>query len=237
MKPYNDTNDKKSQIREMFDNIAPTYDRLNHLLSMNVDRLWRRRTVRIVAGQSPAAVLDVATGTGDLALALARKLPGARICGVDLSAEMLKVAAEKLAGKGFPQIELSQGDAEHLDFGDATFDAVTVAFGVRNFEDIPAGLREMHRVLRPGGIIAILELATPRNRAFGAIYNGYSHTVLPRIGGMVSSNAKAYEYLPASVDEFPSPERFTVMMQEAGFRDCRWRSQSFGIATIFTALK
>lgn len=237
MKPYNDTNDKKSQIRTMFDNIAPTYDRLNHLLSMNVDRLWRRRTVRLVAGQSPSAVLDVATGTGDLALALARKLPEARICGVDLSAEMLKVAAEKLAGKGFPQIELSQGDAEHLGFADETFDAVTVAFGVRNFEDIPAGLREMHRVLRPGGIVAVLELATPRSKAFGTLYNGYSHAVLPRIGGLVSSDAKAYEYLPASVDEFPSPERFTDMMREAGFAECRFESQSFGIATIFIGRK
>lgn len=238
MKPYNDTKDKKSQIKAMFDNIAPTYDRLNHLLSMNIDRLWRRRTVRLVAHQSPSAVLDVATGTGDMAIALARKLPQARICGIDLSPEMLKVAAAKFAEKGLDsRIELGEGDAEHLGFEDDTFDAVTVAFGVRNFEDIPAGLREMHRVLRNNGLLAVLELATPRSKTFGALYGGYSHSVLPRIGGIVSSDAMAYEYLPASVDEFPSPERFTDMMREAGFAECRFESLSFGIATIFTGRK
>lgn len=238
MKPYDYTGDKKSQIRSMFDNIAPTYDRLNHILSMNVDRLWRRRAVKTVTKEAPAAVLDVATGTGDLALALAAALPEARITGVDLSDEMLRVARAKTAEQQLSErVVLQQGDAEHLEFADGVFDAVTVAFGVRNFGSIDAGLREMLRVLRPGGVLVVLELATPSNRVFGALYNCYSHFVLPRIGGMVSSDSKAYEYLPASVDEFPVPERFKSMMNDAGFVDCRSRSQSFGIATIFTARK
>lgn len=222
----------------MFDNIAPTYDRLNHLLSMNIDRIWRRRTVNAVAKQQPSTVLDVATGTGDLALALAKRIDGARIFGVDLSAEMLRVAQTKVESRGLSErISLSQGDAEHLEFEDERFDAVTVAFGVRNFEDIDAGLREMHRVLRNGGLLVVLELATPKNRPFNALYKRYSHGVLPRIGGLVSSDDKAYEYLPASVDEFPSPERFLDMLNCAGFSDCKARSQSFGIAEIYTARK
>lgn len=238
MKPYDSINDKKSQIREMFDNIAPTYDRLNHLLSMNIDRLWRRRTVNAVARHNPASVLDVATGTGDLAIALARRLPDARICGADLSTEMLRVARAKVDECGLAsRIELSEGDAEHLEFATGSFDAVTVAFGVRNFGDIDAGLHEMHRVLADGGVLAVLELATPRNKFFNKLYGGYSHRILPRIGGMVSSDSKAYEYLPASVDEFPAPDRFTDMMRAAGFAECRARSLSFGIATLFTGIK
>ena len=238
MKPYDSINDKKSQIKTMFDNIAPTYDRLNHLLSMNVDRLWRRRAVKAVAGTNPSSILDVATGTGDLAVALARRIPSARVTGVDLSAEMLRVAEAKIAERGLAdRIAVREGDAEHLEFADSQFDAVTVAFGVRNFEDIGAGLREMHRVLKSGGLLVVLELATPQNKPFKAIYEKYSHAVLPRIGGLVSSDDKAYEYLPASVDEFPSPERFLDMLNDAGFADCRAKSQSFGIATIFTARK
>lgn len=222
----------------MFDNIAPTYDRLNHLLSMNIDRIWRRRTVNAVAKSAPATILDVATGTGDLALALAKRIPAAQIVGVDLSAEMLRVAEKKVGERGMTaQIVLQQGDAEHLEFDDGSFDAVTVAFGVRNFEDIASGLREMRRVLKSGGQLVVLELSTPKNRLFNALYNGYSHRVLPRIGGMVSSDDKAYEYLPASVDEFPSPERFVEMLNSAGFTKCRSRSQSFGIAFIYTAIK
>lgn len=238
VKPYDSIQDKKSQIRDMFDNIAPTYDRLNHLLSMNVDRIWRRRAVAAVVREHPSAVLDVATGTGDLALALARQLPEARITGVDLSPEMLRVARSKVDERGLAQrVALAEGDAESLEFADGSFDAVTVAFGVRNFENIGAGLRQMHRVLRRGGLMVILELATPSNKAFGALYGGYSHRVLPKIGGMISSDSRAYEYLPASVDEFPVPERFLDMMEQAGFTGCRARSQSFGIATIFTGRK
>lgn len=238
MKPYDAIRDKKSQIRTMFDNIAPTYDHLNHLLSMNIDRLWRRRAVRHAAARRPLSVLDVATGTGDLAAALARALPDAKICGVDLSAEMLKVAEAKFAAQGLSErITLAQGDAEHLSFGDGEFDAVTVAFGVRNFEDLAAGLGEMHRVLSDGGTLTVLELSVPRGRLFGPLYRLYSHLVLPRIGAAVSKDSPAYEYLPASVDEFPEPERFVALLREAGFAECRARSQSLGAATIFTAVK
>ncbi|MCH5330131.1 MAG: bifunctional demethylmenaquinone methyltransferase/2-methoxy-6-polyprenyl-1,4-benzoquinol methylase UbiE [Alistipes sp.] len=238
MKPYDSIRDKKSQIRAMFDNIAPTYDRLNHIMSMNIDRLWRRRAVTAAVRHGGSDILDVATGTGDLAIELARRMPEARICGVDLSAEMLKVAEAKFAARGMAErISLSQGEAEHLEFADGTFDAVTVAFGVRNFEDIEGGLREMRRVLKSGGMLVVLELSTPSGGLFGAAYRLYSHIVLPKVGGLVSNDGKAYEYLPASVDEFPSPERFTDMMRAAGFDRCRARSQSFGTATIYTGLK
>lgn len=238
MKPYDPTGDKKSQIRAMFDNIAPTYDRLNHMMSMNIDRLWRRRTVETVARRAPQRVLDVATGTGDMALALARRLPGAVITGADISEQMLGVARRKIAAAGLEErISLVAADAERLPFDDDAFDAVTVAFGVRNFGDIGVGLRELHRVLRPGGMLAVLELSTPGSRPVRALYNLYAHRILPWMGSRVSRDRKAYEYLPASVDEFPSAERFSEMVRAAGFSCCKARSQSLGTAYIYESVK
>ena len=164
-------NSKKTRVREMFDSIAPRYDLLNHLLSFGVDRLWRRRMVGVVAAGTPAAILDVAAGTGDVAVALARRLPAARITGIDLSGEMLAVGRGKVARRGLcDRIELVQGDAEQLSFPDGTFDAVTIGFGIRNFGSIEAGLAEAFRVLRPGGRLCILEFSTPRGRCFGPLY-------------------------------------------------------------------
>ena len=164
-------NSKKTRVREMFDSIAPRYDLLNHLLSFGVDRLWRRRMVGVVAAGTPAAILDVAAGTGDVAVALARRLPAARITGIDLSGEMLAVGRGKVARRGLcDRIELVQGDAEQLPFPDGTFDAVTIGFGIRNFGSIEAGLAEAFRVLRPGGRLCILEFSTPRGRCFGLLY-------------------------------------------------------------------
>ena len=164
-------NSKKTRVREMFDSIAPRYDLLNHLLSFGVDRLWRRRMVGVVAAGTPAAILDVAAGTGDVAVALARRLPAARITGIDLSGEMLAVGRGKVARRGLcDRIELVQGDAEQLPFPDGTFDAVTIGFGIRNFGSIEAGLAEAFRVLRPGGRLCILECSTPRGRCFGPLY-------------------------------------------------------------------
>ena len=238
MKPYDSERGKKEQVQQMFDNIAPTYDALNHTLSAGIDRLWRRRAVRIVAGRNPRRILDVASGTGDLALALARRMKDAKVTGADISEGMLAIAREKAGRAGLAdRTEFVAGDAEALDFADGSFDAATVAFGVRNFGDIDAGLREIRRVLRSGGMLTVLELSTPRNRAVGWLYGVYAHRILPWVGGVVSKDRAAYRYLPESVDEFPAPGRFVEMMSEAGFNDCRTRSLTFGVARIYTGVK
>lgn len=238
VKPYNDRQTKKEQVREMFDNIAPRYDLLNHTLSLNIDRLWRRRVVRIVRRCRPQRILDVATGTGDLAIAMARGIPGVRVLGVDLSERMLAAAREKVAARGLDnRIVLEAGDAEHLTLADASVDVATVAFGVRNFGDLDAGLRELARTIKPGGRVVILEFSRPRNRWFRALYEFYTFKVLPRIGGVLSRDRRAYEYLPASVSAFPTPAEFLSRMERAGFHVCRARSQSFGIAQIYTGEK
>ena len=229
MKPYNTDQTKKEEVREMFDNIAPKYDLLNHTLSMSIDRVWRRRVVGEVRRAKPGRILDVATGTGDLAIAMARRIRDVQVLGVDLSEQMLAVARRKIDGR----IVLDRGDAERLAVADASVDVATVAFGVRNFGDLGAGLRELARTIKPGGKVVILEFSRPRNRVFRALYEFYSYKILPRIGGLVSRDKRAYEYLPASVGEFPAPEEFMAMMARAGFRNCRARSQSFGIAQIY----
>ena len=215
----------------MFDNIAPKYDLLNHTLSMSIDRVWRRRVVGEVRRAKPGRILDVATGTGDLAIAMARRIRDVQVLGVDLSEQMLAVARRKIEARGLDgRIVLDRGDAERLAVADASVDVATVAFGVRNFG---AGLRELARTIKPGGKVVILEFSRPRNRVFRALYEFYSYKILPRIGGLVSRDKRAYEYLPASVGEFPAPEEFMAMMARAGFRNCRARSQSFGIAQIY----
>ncbi len=240
MKPYNQQNRTKSdEVREMFDRIAPRYDLLNHTLSVGIDKLWRSRVVRIVSQCRPQRVLDVATGTGDLAIALARRLRQVRILAVDPSVGMLEQARRKIAGEGLDErITLDVQAAEQLQsVADASFDTVTVAFGVRNFGDLEAGLAELKRALKPGGQIVILEFSDPSNPLIRGIYRWYFHTILPRIGGAVSKDRSAYKYLPASVDEFPSPRQFLALLAQLGFRNCRSRSQSFGIAQIYTAEK
>lgn len=218
----------------MFDNIAPKYDLLNHTLSMSIDRVWRCRVVGEVRRAKPGRILDVATGTGDLAIAMARRIRDVQVLGVDLSEQMLAVARRKIEARGLDgRIVLDRGDAERLAVADASVDVATVAFGVRNFGDLGAGLRELARTIKPGGKVVILEFSRPRNRVFRALYEFYSYKILPRIGGLVSRDKRAYEYLPASVGEFPAPEEFMGMMARAGFRNCRARSQSFGIAQIY----
>ena len=238
MKPYNTEQTKKEEVREMFDNIAPKYDLLNHTLSMSIDRIWRRRVVRIVRRCRPHRILDVATGTGDLAIEMARRIRGVQVLGVDLSEGMLDVARRKVAARGLEErVTLEVGDAETAVAAAGSVDVVTVAFGVRNFGDLGRGLAELSRALRPGGRIVILEFSTPTMPVFGRLYDWYSHRVLPRIGGWLSHDRQAYDYLPRSVDEFPQPEEFLTILAAAGFRDCRARSQSFGIAQIYTAEK
>lgn len=240
IKPHNeDPTGKKEQVREMFDSIAQRYDLLNHLLSMNIDRRWRTKVVRMIRRQSPESILDIATGTGDLAIAAARALPQTAVTGVDLSPEMLRIGREKVAarfpGREFPMLE---GDAEQLPFADASFEAVTCGFGVRNFENLPKGLEQMHRVLRPGGRVYILEFSLPsRSNILGKLYRFYFRRILPGIGRLISKDARAYAYLPESVGAFPYGERFCTLLTEVGFTEPSRTVLMGGIATIYTAEK
>ena len=239
MKPYNQEQTKKEQVEEMFDNIAPTYDRLNHIMSLNIDRIWRRRVMRIIRRAKPQRIMDVATGTGDLAIAMARKVNEAHILGVDLSEEMLSEARKKIKRLELEKrITLEKGDAENLTMvASESVDAATVAFGVRNFENIERGLSEIYRTLRPGGKLVVLEFSMPKNRLVRWVYRHYAHRLLPRIGGMISKDKQAYTYLPDSVEEFPAPERFAEILKGVGFKSVKLSSQSFGIAYIYDATK
>ena len=222
----------------MFANIAPTYDKLNHIFSFSIDKLWRRRVVRIVRRMHPQRILDLATGTGDLAIKMAKRIRKANIMGVDLSENMLAVAADKIRRQGLDDhIVLYQGDAEMLDVADGVLDVVTVAFGVRNFSNIEKGLQEIMRSLRSGGHIVILEFSTPRNPLVRYLYRLYSNNVMKPVGGLISHDRLAYDYLPGSIEEFPEPEEFLAMMRRIGFADCSRRSQSFGIAQIYIGCK
>lgn len=238
MKPYNSHQTKKEEVQTMFDNIAPTYDKLNHIFSLSIDKVWRRRVVRLVRRMKPLRILDLATGTGDLAIKMAKRIPKARIMGVDLSENMLAVAAEKVRRQGLDDhIALYQGDAENLDLADGVVDVVTVAFGVRNFGNIEQGLQEIWRALRPGGHIVVLEFSTPRNLLVRKLYQFYSNHVMKPVGGLVSRDRKAYNYLPDSIVEFDTPEEFIAKLERTGFEKCRRRSQSLGIAQIYIGQK
>lgn len=221
---------KAEGVRAMFASIAGRYDLLNRVLSLGVDRSWRRAASREALRHSPRDVLDVATGTADFALELARQAPGTRVVGCDFVPEMLEIGRQKARARGL-DIVLEEGDALALPYPDASFDAVTCAFGFRNFADYARGLAEMWRVLRPGGRLVILEFPPPQRGLFGALFRLYFQRVLPRIGGLVSGNAAAYRYLPESVLAFPAPERLAQLMHATGFRT-RYRLLSFGIAAL-----
>lgn len=227
---------KKENVRKMFDSIAPDYDKLNHILSLDIDKSWRKKAVREIAGTSPVTVLDVACGTGDFAIAIARKAAeGSKITGIDLSEGMLAVCREKIRSEGLENIVRTEsGDCEKLAFGDGTFDRVSVAFGVRNFEHLELGLSEMRRVLKPGGKAVILELSVPENRILRSLYKLYFLHILPAIGGIVSGEKGAYKYLPASVLKFPKPKDFMDIMRRCGFSEVRSRAFTFGICRMYT---
>ena len=228
---------KKEKVREMFNGIAPKYDLLNHLLSMGIDRSWRRKAMRELERGRRDVILDIACGTGDFSIEALRHGAG-RVVGADISENMLAVAREKARAKGLEdRLDFRYGDSENLEFGDAVFDAVTVAFGVRNFEHLERGLSEMCRVLRPGGKVVILEFSTPERFPMKQLYRFYFRRILPRVGGMVSGDRSAYEYLPASVFAFPQGERFLEIMRRCGFRDVARRRLTFGIATLYTGVK
>ncbi|NVK27568.1 MAG: bifunctional demethylmenaquinone methyltransferase/2-methoxy-6-polyprenyl-1,4-benzoquinol methylase UbiE [Flavobacteriia bacterium] len=238
VKPYaTEEGSKKEQVAKMFDNISARYDFLNHLLSLGIDKGWRRKVVRYIAKDNPSTILDIATGTADLAIALS-KIPNTQITGVDISAGMLKVGGEKIEKKGLSErIALQLGDSENLPFEDNSFDAITVAFGVRNFENLEAGLKEIYRVVKPGGKIAVLEFSQPTAFPFKQVYRFYFKYILPTIGRLVSKDQSAYTYLPESVDAFPYGERFITLLNKLGFEDSNAREVTFGVATIYTATK
>lgn len=220
----------------MFDSIAADYDKLNHLLSLDVDKAWRKKAIREV--RPGGKVLDLACGTGDFAIAIARALPESHVTGVDLSTGMLSVMEQKVRDLGLEgRIESEEGDGENLRFEDSTFDRVTNAFGIRNFEEKEKGLEEALRVLVPGGKLVILELSRPDNKVLRWFYDLYFLNILPKIGGSVSGDKAAYSYLPASVKNFPGKKEFTAMMRDAGFERVTHKAFTFGICRMYTGCK
>lgn len=221
----------------MFNNIASKYDLLNHVLSLGIDKGWRRKSIRMLEKEKPRKMLDVATGTGDFAIA-ALKLKPESIDGIDIAEKMLEAGRIKLNRLGLNDvIHLSKGDSEEIPFADNTFDAITVGFGVRNFEDLEKGLREMYRVLKPGGTSVVLEFSNPETFPVKQLYRFYFHRILPVIGRMVSKDHAAYSYLPESVKEFPSGEKFLAIYRNAGFTETHRIPLTFGIASIYTGKK
>ncbi|NQU52837.1 MAG: bifunctional demethylmenaquinone methyltransferase/2-methoxy-6-polyprenyl-1,4-benzoquinol methylase UbiE [Bacteroidetes bacterium] len=228
---------KKGQVEEMFNNISYRYDLLNHLLSANIDKIWRRNTIKKILPYQPKNILDIATGTGDFAIA-ASKIEGIKITGIDISEGMLNVGRKKVEKKGLSScIELLKADSENLPFQDNLFDAAIVGFGVRNFENLQKGLSEILRVLKPGGVFFVLEFSKPKKAPFKQFYNFYFTRILPLVGRIVSKDSNAYTYLPESVNEFPDGERFLTILAEVGFQKNNSFPQTFGVATIYEAHK
>lgn len=236
--PYkNKESSKKAQVAKMFDNIAGSYDFLNHFLSLGIDILWRKRAVREIGKISPKTILDIATGTGDLALE-ASVLKPTKIVGIDISEGMLDVGRKKMKKKGLDSmIKLQFGDSENLPFEDNSYDAVIAGFGVRNFEDLSKGLSEMRRVMSKGGKLAILEPAEPTTFPFKQLYSLYFKRILPFVGKLVSKDNAAYTYLPESVAAFPSGHAFLKELEIAGFKHPQHVKLTFGVAALYTATK
>lgn len=237
IKPYRSEGSKKEQVAEMFDNIAHHYDFLNHFLSMGIDKIWRKKAINELKSIRPKRILDIATGTGDLALT-ALKLQPEEIVGIDISEEMLVFGRKKIekAGKSH-LIHFEKGDSEHLHFTDHSFDGAMAAFGVRNFENLQLGLNEIFRVLNPGGKVVILEFSQPQNIIFKTLYRFYFFKIVPFFGKIFSKDSRAYTYLPESVDAFPDGEKFLNFLRNAGFDHLKYRPLTFGIATIYTGEK
>jgi demethylmenaquinone methyltransferase/2-methoxy-6-polyprenyl-1,4-benzoquinol methylase len=237
VKPYNSEKSKKEEVAEMFNNISPKYDILNRSLSMGIDVGWRKKAVKKITKLKPNSILDIATGTADLAIALTKT--GAReIIGVDISEGMLRVGKKKVAKTSFSDIiSLQLADAESLPFEDNKFDVVTVAFGVRNFENPLKGLKEIYRVLKPGGTFLVLEFSKPKVFPVKQVYGFYFKNILPTAGRIVSKDSAAYTYLPASVKAFPEGQEFLNLLSEAGFKQPHAQKLTFGIASIYTSTK
>ncbi|MDZ4663525.1 MAG: bifunctional demethylmenaquinone methyltransferase/2-methoxy-6-polyprenyl-1,4-benzoquinol methylase UbiE [Bacteroidota bacterium] len=235
--PYNSKDSKKEQVAQMFDNIAFRYDLLNSILSLGIHKRWRKECVKLLREYKPKLILDVATGTGDFAIQCEQLHPE-KIIGVDISEGMMKFGREKIKNKGLEKlITLEYGDAETISFPDNTFDAIVVGFGVRNFENLEKGLINLHRVLKPGGKLVILEFSNPRNGFIRWAYNFYFNKVTPFIGRLFSKDIRAYTYLPESVKAFPDNERFTEILSKSKYTQVSYKSLCFGISAIYEAGK
>lgn len=238
IKPYSAQGAKGAQVERMFDHIAPSYDKLNHYLSLGIDKHWRKAAIESLRPYQPKSILDVATGTGDFALLAARMLHPDRLLGVDISEGMLNVGRKKALRNDLAHVvNFRREDCMALSFPDQSFDALTVAYGIRNFEDLDKGLREMHRVLRENGRLVIVELTAPRKAPMKQLFWLYSHVWMPTIGKWISKDRKAYSYLPATMEAFPQGEVMQEILRKAGFREVRFRRFTFGLSTLYTACR
>ena len=238
IKPYNDKERKGAQVELMFDNIAHSYDKLNHRLSWNIDKMWRKKALTRLAAFKPQSVLDIATGTGDFAISAAHMLHPKKIVGADISEGMMAVGRKKATALGLDGvISFSKEDCMNLSFGDNTFDAVTAAFGIRNFADLDKGLKEMHRVLKPGGHLCIVELTSPVSFPMKQLFKIYSHTVLPIYGRLISGDKAAYAYLTATIEAFPQGELMVEILKKAGFAKAEFKRLTLGICTMYFGTK
>ena len=238
IKPYGEEGEKGRQVEHMFDRIAHSYDLLNHCLSLGIDKRWRRAAINSLRPYAPKKMLDVATGTGDFALLAARTLGPEGLLGVDISEGMLEVGRKKILQAGLADVvSFRREDCMALSLPDGEYDALTVAYGIRNFQDLDRGLSEMYRVLRPGGRLVIIELTAPRRFPMRQLFWLYSHVLMPLVGRLVSRDSKAYSYLPATMEAFPQGEVMREILQKAGFREVEFRRFTFGLSTLYTACR
>ena len=238
VKPYQGDKEKGKLVEEMFDNIAPAYDKLNHRLSWNIDKSWRNQAIQALQPYHPQVMLDIATGTGDFAILAAKMLKPQKLIGADISEGMMKIGKQKVTEQKLDHvISFMKEDCMNLSFADNTFDAITAAFGIRNFEHLDKGLSEMHRVLKKGGHLSIVELTTPVTFPMRQLFKIYSHTFLPFYGKLVSKDKSAYNYLTASIEAFPQGEKMMEIFKKAGFDDMRFKRLTFGICTMYIATK
>ncbi len=238
VKPYRAAEPKRQQVEEMFNNIAPTYDRLNHTLSLGIDRRWRRRAISTLKPYAPQHMLDVAVGTGDFAIMACRMLKPQSLLGVDIADGMMAVGRQKVQAAGLQDtVSFAHEDCTHMTLASDSFDAVTVAFGIRNFDRLDLGLQEMRRVLKRGGRLVVLELSEPTHFPMKQLYRLYAHTVLPTAGRIVSKDSSAYTYLPQSIAACPQGQQMKEAMQRAGFGEVSFTPLTLGICTLYEAVK
>ena len=238
IKPYGKEGEKGKLVEEMFDNIAPTYDTLNHRLSWDIDKGWRKKAIRQLLPFQPKTILDIATGTDDFAILSAKELRPQRMIGIDISEGMMKIGQKKVEAEGLQHIvSFKKDDCTHLSFDDNSFDAVTAAFGIRNFQNLDQGLSEMYRVLKPNGHLSIVELTTPVSFPMKQLFKLYSHTILPVYGKLISKDTSAYSYLTKTIEAFPQGEVMLDILRKAGFKNASFKRLTFGICTMYFATK